>query len=105
MVRGEGRIGTGVDQQMRDATVVWPYPMDEQQNELIDRKTEQEGKSGRDENVPVVRPIRSSPPLGGDGDHEQRHTDGRHPDHRKIGERTCSCETVDGAGCGSVEII
>ena len=68
-------IGAAGDQEMGDAGIIREHPLDEQQDELVERKTEQKGEAGGDENMPGVLPIVFPPPLAGNGEHENGNAD------------------------------
>ena len=68
-------VGPWRDQKMRHTGVVRPDPVDEQEDDLVDRQPEQEGKSGGQAGMAHVDAVGPRPPLQGDRNNHQRHAD------------------------------
>ncbi len=60
---------------MADARVVRADPVDEQEDDLIEPKSDQKGQPGGNAGMSDMRPIDLAPPLGNNEGNEKRNTE------------------------------
>lgn len=97
MVGGKGGIAAALDQETSNAGVIGTDAVDDQKDDLVDGEAEQESEAGGDQRVAGLRALRADPPLGSNGDNQQRHATGGGENHDPIG-KSIAGQRVDPPG-------
>ncbi len=81
--------------QVADASVVRADPVDEQQDDLIEAKSDQKGQPGRNAGMPNMCPIDLAPPLGDNKGNEERNADRSGHNHDAIQQGSAAGEGIN----------